>query len=257
MTSRQRYSIGCASLAGAVALAIFCIIWFWARDYVTVEITFGEDLTTRIHLPDGVEPDTKATPSRPYDWCDQLEFRATPDPQRLLVRAFQSVDSWATPTGATRLYSLRAFAVEPDHPRRSAAISEQEWSTAPVIETRNRRTVDNHAGDGGRFPVSGDQQAGIVFSPNRKRAAVMSYNSHGGGSWGGNLPSKFTYFIDLFDAASGKLIGEVRGYSHGVDISCVFDSGPTWINDLYFAIPVSRHRDEILLFDFNRKNLHQ
>jgi hypothetical protein len=256
MSIQRKFAIGCGGLASMVVVVVFCLGYFWLRNYVTFEIAVGEEFASRSRLPEAPGPVPGTVSSYPYDWCDPLEFRASPNPQRFFVRVFRSVNSWETPTGTPRLYSVHAFAIEPGHPQRTTTISEQEWANSSPIGVRNRDASD-FTFHGTPFPLFGDKTAGELFSPNGKRVAVMSYNSHGGFSWIGNLPSKFSYFVQLYDVESRKLVGAVQGYSHNVVVSCVFDQGPSWINDRYFSIPISRNRDEIMIFDFDRQKSHQ
>jgi hypothetical protein len=228
------------------------------RDSIDAQITAGSEFASIVRLPGGSRPPdsfvAKGHPSK-YGWDSRIEFRTVEgDENKLLLRVFEKDDG-------TYYYANTAFALECKGRVQARRATEQEWSRGREVRLpdrleilapmRDRKALD----DGQKFTFEGRKYKhsgkGTLFqlSPTQRRVALFGFDRE---SISGNYNmDPFTYFVEIYDIASGKLIASARGYVKSLHIDMGTIGGElNWITDRYFYMPLSGEHDKLLFFDF-------
>jgi hypothetical protein len=251
-----------------------------ASDSLPARITSGERFAAVIQLPGGSHRQIGDEAHRTqFDWNARMEFRL---PKRadgvLLLRVYASIPDYTTVVPATAStpahdaetldYGDRAFALEPNKHMRAREASEAEWMDGVVVERPNFRfgphewepkgVPSNGAAEdvGGAFLFEGKKYpyhtapGRFIVSPKRRWVAILSVKV-GAVDLGQFFSPSYTYYLDIFDLNSGRLLSTAGG-SVGVNglpwISAVEE--PSWVTDRYFYMPLSAEHDRLLMFDF-------
>ncbi len=207
-----------------------------------------------VNLPGGSPPPPSFDLGTRFGWDARFEFRTEPaDPNALLLRAFQK-DS-----DGTSHYSESAFVLECAEGVRVRPASDQDWRRATLVELPDRahqyaQGRDDQAGfsafNGKEYKRSGKAEGtDLLVSPRHRRLAILSFDRVSSQGNFGLQP--FTYFLEIYDIASGNLLSSAEGYVSSLHISQVVISQELfWVGDRYFYMPMSAGHGKLLFFDF-------
>ena len=269
------------AVAFACALIFICsVVWvvlFMVRAFfpsITAKITIGKAYADLVTLPGenrsaARAADTKHLPESgtyrysknpaEFSWEAQYDFRNLDShPDLLFIRVFE------------RFYGDTAFAVDLSA-RVARRASEQEWNDA-VEDTYdgNASWVINPQGvydrsqwfatgrvslsdngvafDGKRYAWVGPSFRSAQISPSGKRIVLSSSSYLAYAPWRFlPWPRALTYFLDVYDAASGTHLVSAHGEMSEDQIVV---GQERWFTDRYLIIPQSRGHEKLLLFDF-------
>lgn len=187
----------------------------------------------------------------------QTEFRrASPSNDPLLLRVVDHADGGY-------YYAKQAFLIDSRNGVRARPAKEEEWTHAQVVTLidpaeRYARLAGKIASEGAdivfegrRYRPKGKYSPDLFLSPSGIRVAVLSFTSPGGSF---DVP-RYTYYVDVYETSSGKLLASAEGDAHG------YNSGPgvlqnsfEWVTDRYLYLPLGAEHDHVLWFHFDAED---
>lgn len=250
----------------AAVMAIVAALTSACSRSIPVQMTAGANFEAVVQLPGGTKPPDAyiARSGLPtFDWNSRMEFRLRADNDRVLFfRVYQQDHD------GVKYYGDHPFALEHIQKFQVRQAAEEEWMGASLVDRPDwslgprewdfssspfksgLALADGQAFvfEGKRYPYQG-APGRFILSPHHSRLATFTTRV---GSDGGQFNSApFTYFLTIYDVATGRLLSSVQGDLGKNQVSYVTAAEElSWVTDRYFYMPLSREHDEILFFDF-------
>lgn len=215
----------------AAALTLNCAL----RKSYDAKVTVGAGFANIVKLP------REPAQSGRFDWDSRFDFRLDPtDSNAVFVRAYAKDDS-----GAYH-YSDDAWALQCAGQVRVREASDQAWTRAAPLRQLDR--FARQPGNEFQHPGKG-RNVNFLVSPGNRRIAVLSFDRDPSAEFF-RVPEPFSYLLEIYDAASGRLLSSAEGYVNNFDIhQRDLAAELSWITDRFFYTPMSSAHDKLLFFD--------